>query len=134
MINIKDIATIELCFENCTSAIIPYDSIESLYIDGITSSITKPGINNGLYMHDDCTSLEMDVLDTANINGEYKGYGDKQTVFNRLLQYNDITSILITDTYGNKENIYPVWSGEENNIYQHTKLIDNKVHIEIRAK
>lgn len=136
MESLSDIKEIELCLENCTSVTIPYTDIELLNIDNIHKSLSmhhtsyKQKYNcNVIY---NCECFEIIILDSANINGKYNGYGDYETVFGRLNQYDDITSIMLICEDGTKENIYPKWSGQDINCNQTTTLENGKMHIIIK--
>lgn len=136
MESLNNIKEIELCLENCTSVTIPYNDIQFMHIDNITKSLTvrhtscKQKYN--CYVTYNCECFEIVILPSANVNGKYNGYGEDETVFSRLTQYDDITSIMITCEDGTKENIYPKWSGQDINCNQTTTIEEDKLHIVIK--
>ena len=132
MENIKEI---QLCFENVTSVSIQTDDIDMLRINGITTSLSidhatkKQNTNYSIQYN--CASFDIILLKSANKNGIYNGYGENIDVFDRLKQYNDIVSIILTYEDNTEKEIFMKWSGNENNNLQHTSMIEDKLHISI---
>lgn len=131
----ESIKEIQLCFENVTSASIQTDDIDMLKINGITTSLsidhaTKKQKNNYSIQYN-CASFNIILLKSANKNGIYNGYGESIDVFDRLKQYNDIVSIILTYEDNTEKEIFMKWSGNENNNLQHTSMIEDKLHISI---
>ena len=122
----KHIKKIELIFENCEHMDVT-NAVGDFYIGEVTKEVYRVASN------------AISTVNSANLinfqiygNGEIKGYlFDNIKPIDRLLEYNDITSIELTYTDDTKESFYPSYDGEELNDNQTMKMYKGDVFIVI---
>ena len=122
----KHIKKIELIFENCEHMDVT-NAVGDFYIGEVTKEVCRVASN------------AISTVNSANLinfqiygNGEIKGYlFDNIKPIDRLLEYNDITSIELTYTDNTKESFYPSYDGEELNDNQTMKMYKGDVFIVI---
>ena len=105
----KDIKKIELVFENC-------DYVEIQPEDIACNSISKYKVID-----------DMVIILTRNANKQYKPFGfikNKEYIFDRITEWDDITSIDITYKDDTIDHITVTWTGNSdyNNDSQHSLL------------
>lgn len=116
--NINNIESINFIFENCESVRIPIENFKSLKIE-------KEG---------DCYSMSSIIEGIDNIT-EYTLYEKHLNPFQRIFEYNDITSMEIKYKNGNIDNLNMIWEGGNSNFYQESYLLRfNKIRIEINEE
>ena len=116
--NIDNIESIGFVFENCEYMIIPIENFKSL-------GIKKEG---------DCYSLFCIIEGVDKITQDTL-YEEYSSPFQRIANYNDITSIEIKYKDGNIDNLYMIWEGEYSNFYQESCLLRfNKIKIDINKE
>lgn len=114
----KDIKSIDFIFENCETMRIPIESFKSLEIEKA---------------NDDSYSLSCIIEGVDKIQDSlYKEYFNP---FQRIVDYDDITSIEIRYKNGDVNNLYMIWEGDYSNFYQESYLLRfNKIKININEK
>lgn len=114
----KDIKSIDFIFENCEYMRIPIESFKSLEIEKA---------------NDDSYSLSCIIEGVDKIQDSlYKEYFNP---FQRIVDYDDITSIEIRYKNGDVNNLYMIWEGDYSNFYQESYLLRfNKIKININEK
>lgn len=114
----KDIESIDLIFENCEYMRIPIESFKSLEIEKA---------------NDDSYSLSCIIEGVDKIQDSlYKEYFNP---FQRIVDYDDITSIEIRYKNGDVNNLYMIWEGDYSNFYQESYLLRfNKIKININKE
>lgn len=114
----KDIESIDFIFENCEYMRIPIESFKSLEIEKA---------------NDDSYSLSCIIEGVDKIQDSlYKEYFNP---FQRIVDYDDITSIEIRYKNGDVNNLYMIWEGDYSNFYQESYLLRfNKIKININEK
>ena len=131
---------IEITFENCETMSIDAQDINYIYIDGITDSYCFRRYSEDNVFESDikeCKHFVIILEETADIEHKAFGVDDdvKETVFQRLTEFNDITSI---ELHKEKENItiQVPWNyeNEEINSWQESKLINNNKQLRIEIK
>lgn len=116
--NIDNIESISFIFENCEYIKVPIENFKSLGIE-------KEG---------DCYSMSCIIEGIDNIT-QYTLYAEHLTPFQRIFEYNDITSMEIKYKNGNIDNLNMIWEGGNSNFYQESYLLKfNKIRIEINKK
>ena len=98
------IKEIELVFENCEVITIPGKYIGRFYVGNICKSLSRIAVNS-TRMYETAKKIVIEIhKDAETQNRQFGTEGDDST-FDRILKWNDITSIEITleDAY-NKEN------------------------------
>ena len=116
--NIDNIKSIDFIFENCEYMRIPIESFKSLEIEKA---------------NDDSYSLSCIIEGVDKIQDSlYKEYFNP---FQRIVDYDDITSIEIRYKNGDVNNLYMIWEGDYSNFYQESYLLRfNKIKININEK
>lgn len=114
----KDIESIDFIFENCEYMRIPIESFKSLEIEKA---------------NDDSYSLSCVIEGVDKIQDSlYKKYFNP---FQRIVDYDDITSIEIRYKNGDINNLYMIWEGDYSNFYQESCLLKfNKIKIDINKE
>ena len=115
----KDIESIDFIFENCEYMRIPIENFKSLEIEKV---------------NDDSYSLScvIEGVDKIIQDSLYEGYSNP---FQRIVNYDDITSIEIRYKNGDINNLYMIWEGDYSNFYQESRLLRfNKIKININEK
>ena len=117
------IEKIELSFENCESVIIPYNLIEHMSMSGITSHYMK--LYNGEFSITRRCEVCYICLNEESNKKEYSYpliEDDTFLPFERILNCNDIVSIILYHDNGEKEEIYMNFVGCEVNELQKSIL------------
>lgn len=115
----KDIKSIDFIFENCEYMRIPIESFKSLEIEKA---------------NDDSYSLSciIEGVDKIIQDSLYEGYSNP---FQRIVNYDDITSIEIRYKNGDINKLYMIWEGDYSNFYQESRLLRfNKIKIDINKE
>jgi hypothetical protein len=114
----KNIESIDFIFENCEYMRIPIESFKSLEIEKA---------------NDDSYSLSCIIEGVDKIQDSlYKEYFNP---FQRIVDYDDITSIEIRYKNGDINNLYMIWEGDYSNFYQESRLLRfNKIKININKE
>lgn len=117
--NMDNIESIDFVFENCESMRIPIKNFKSLEIE-------KVG---------DYYSLSCIIEGVDKIIQEYPSYRGHSNPFQRIVDYDDITSIEIRYKNGDVNNLYMIWEGDYSNFCQESCLLRfNKIKININEK
>ena len=118
MNNIKEIKSVTFVFENCEYVEIPIENFKSLEIEKA---------------NDDSYSLSCIIEGVDKIQDSlYKEYFNP---FQRIVDYDDITSIEIKYKNGDVSNLHMIWEGDYSNFYQESYLLRfNKIKININEK
>ncbi len=99
----RDLQSIEFQFENCESFSIDAKYIGAFYIGDIRREISRIACNAICDMdiaHEFCAEIY------GEGDGEYEQWGDKGNKFNRILSYDDITSVTLKYDNGTEEELY----------------------------
>lgn len=124
-----DIESIDIIFENCDYVNIPADHILYLYFDKITRQISTDTILQIIDMQVAETTVIYLKESAFDIETWLSSEQDKILLKDRILNFNDITSIEIHYNDKNKtgDNIYINWGGNDdyNNPNQHTSLAND---------
>lgn len=112
------IKEIELVFENCEVITIPGKYIGRFYVGNIRKSLSRIAVNS-TRMYETAKKIVIEIHKDAETQNRPFGTEDDDSTFDRILKWNDITSIEITleDAY-NKENkeehyvFYTDWIGD----------------------
>lgn len=122
----KHIKKIELVFENCEYIEVS-NAIGDFYIGEITKEVTRIA-SNSIATFNDANLIYFQVYG----NGEIKSHlWDNINPIDRLLKYNDITSIDITYIDDTVESFYPKYEGDEFNANQTMKKYKDDVFVVI---
>jgi len=123
------IKEIHLVFENCEVLKIPYIFVKSFRLDHITDSIIRwngdlENDNFGVAKFANSALFQIDksfnVVDNAPTLLD-----KKQLPFDRMQQYNDISTVCLIDIDRNETEYYMNYDGLEINKLQKTKVLDN---------
>lgn len=95
-------------FENCQTLEISGHQINRLYVDGVSESYCKHPGNDIFYMRKEAEKV---ILTVSDFHKESQG---------RLLQYQDITSIMTTCEFGIPQNFRVKW-GSDIGCYENSK-------------
>ena len=109
----KKIKAIEFGFENCECITIDSKYIGDFSMEGFETKIMGAGVCT-IREYTTCEKIDLVIYKDANITVE--SYGDKYKVFDRILSWNDITSICLKYEDDIEREIYVPWY-EENNPY-----------------
>ena len=109
----KKIKAIEFGFENCECITIDSKYIGDFSMEGFETKIMGAGVCS-IREYTTCEKIDLVIYKDANITVE--SYGDKYKVFDRILSWNDITSICLKYEDDIEREIYVPWY-EENNPY-----------------
>ena len=109
----KKIKAIEFGFENCECITIDSKYIGDFSMEGFETKIMGAGVCT-IREYTTCEKIDLVIYKDANITVE--SYGDKYKVFDRILNWNDITSICLKYEDDIEREIYVPWY-EENNPY-----------------
>lgn len=117
--NIDNIEFIGFIFENLEYMRIPIENFKSL-------EIKKVG---------DYYSLSCTIEGVDKIIQQYALYEGHSNPLQRIVDYDDITSIEIRYKNGDVNNLYMIWEGDYSNFYQESYLLRfNKIKININEK
>ena len=113
----KNIKAIEFVFENCECITVDSKYIGDFSMEGFETKIMGAGVCT-IREYTTCEKINLVIYKDANITVE--SYGDKYKVFDRILSWNDITSICLKYEDDIEREIYVPWD-EENNNYNNNK-------------
>jgi hypothetical protein len=126
------IKSINIGFENCEVATLPFVHIRGLVIDRISKKIIASQWDYSEI--ETCTYCKLVIKPDGNI--EYNPFEMeeyKQTLFERISKYSDITSIGIIFENGTQKNYYVPWGDSEcKNDYMKVSVENNIMSIEIQ--
>lgn len=122
----RNLQSIEFQFENCEYFSIDAKYIGAFYVGDISHEVSRIACNAICDMdvaHEFCAEIYEEGNDT------YSSWGDNLDKFNRILSYDDITSVTLKYDNGSEEELYldyKVAAGEEdmlgaNNVNQSSK-------------
>ena len=109
----KKIKAIEFVFENLECLTVDSKYIGDFLMEGFETKIMGAGVCT-IREYTTCEKIDLVIYKDANITVE--SYGDKYKVFDRILNWNDITSICLKYEDDIEQEIYVPWY-EENNPY-----------------
>lgn len=129
----KDIKAIEFVFENCECITINSKHIGDFLIEGIETKIRRVALNS-ISEYTTCERFEISIYKDANITVE--SYGDKHKVFNRIMRWDDITSIYLKYEDGTEQEIITPWVGESDdyNEAQSSFMCDEHLYLTINRE
>lgn len=110
----KNIKAIEFVFENCECLTVDSKYIGDILIEGFETNVRRLGVN-AIREYTSCERIDLIIYKDANTTSE--SYGDKYKVFDRILSWNDITSICLKYEDDTEQEIYVPWEGENNYYY-----------------
>ena len=113
----KKIKAIEFGFENLECLTVDSKYIGDFSMEGFETKIMGAGVCT-IREYTTCEKINLVIYKDANITVE--SYGDKYKVFDRILSWNDITSICLKYEDDIEREIYVPWD-EENNNYNNNK-------------
>ena len=121
------IKEIMFVFENCESIIIPANVIGELVIEDFTKNICRIACN-AFFKMETCHTFAMEIFKEGNVEvNPFDVEEYKTTVFERITEYNDITSIEVVYKDGTIEKYYVDYASEgthdfEENLNQHSYI------------
>ena len=115
----KNIEAIEFVFENCECITVDSKYIGDLLIEGFKTNVRRLGVN-AIREYTSCERVDLIIYKDGNTTSE--SYGDKYKVFDRILSWNDITSIYLKYEDGIEQEIFVPWD-DENDCYSN---VNNK--------
>ena len=108
----KNIEAIEFVFENCECITVDSKYIGDLLMEGFETKIMGAGVCT-IREYTTCEKINLVIYKDANITVE--SYGEEYKVFDRMLSWNDITSICLKYEDDIEREIYVPWDEENNN-------------------
>ena len=105
----KKIKAIEFGFENLECLTVDSKYIGDFSMEGFETKIMGAGVCT-IREYTTCEKIDLVIYKDANITVE--SYGDKYKVFDRILSWNDITSICLKYEDDIEQEIYVPWEGE----------------------
>ena len=108
----KKIKAIELGFKKCECLTVDSKYIGDFSMEGFETKIMGAGVCT-IREYTTCEKINLVIYKDANITVE--SYGDKYKVFDRILSWNDITSICLKYEDDIEREIYVPWDEENNN-------------------
>lgn len=105
----KKIKAIEFVFENLECLTVDSKYIGDFSMEGFETKIMGAGVCT-IREYTTCEKIDLVIYKDANITIE--SYGDKYKVFDRILSWNDITSICLKYEDDIEQEIYVPWEGE----------------------
>ena len=115
----KNIEAIEFVFENCECITVESKYIGDLLIEGFETKVRRLGVN-AIREYTSCERIDLIIYKDGNTTSE--SYGDKYKVFDRILSWNDITSIYLKYEDDTEQEIFVPWD-DENDCYSN---VNNK--------
>ena len=109
----KKIKAIEFVFENLECITVDSKYIGDFSMEGFETKIMGAGVCT-IREYTTCEKINLVIYKDANITVE--SYGEEYKVFDRMLSWNDITSICLKYEDDIEQEIYVPWY-EENNPY-----------------
>ncbi|RKJ71331.1 hypothetical protein D7X33_22415, partial [Butyricicoccus sp. 1XD8-22] len=122
--NLDNIKTVDICFENCDGFSVGIEDIKYLYITRITENVFITDHFRSTTKISERTS----IIINKNVNSTVPLWFDRgELPFERTLQHRDIVSIGFTYLDGTQEEIYVNWNGEDDysNPMQKAEINDN---------
>ena len=110
----KNIKAIEFVFENCECITVDSKYIGDLLIEGFETKVRKFGVKDAIREYTSCERIDLIIYKDGNLTVE--SYGDKYSVFDRILNWNDITSIYLKYEDDTEQEIFVPWD-DENDYY-----------------
>ena len=105
----KKIKAIEFVFENLECLTVDSKYIGDFSMEGFETKIMGAGVCT-IREYTTCEKIDLVIYKDANITIE--SYGDKYKVFDRILSWNDITSICLKYEDDIEQEIYVPWDNE----------------------
>ena len=105
----KKIKAIEFGFENLECLTVDSKYIGDFSMEGFETKIMGAGVCT-IREYTTCEKIDLVIYKDANITVE--SYGDKYKVFDRILNWNDITSICLKYEDDIEQEIYVPWDNE----------------------
>ena len=105
----KKIKAIEFVFENLECLTVDSKYIGDFSMEGFETKIMGAG-GCTIREYTTCEKIDLVIYKDANITVE--SYGDKYKVFDRILSWNDITSICLKYEDDIEQEIYVPWDNE----------------------
>ena len=105
----KKIKAIEFVFENLECLTVDSKYIGDFSMEGFETKIMGVGVCT-IREYTTCEKIDLVIYKDANITIE--SYGDKYKVFDRILSWNDITSICLKYEDDIEQEIYVPWDNE----------------------
>ena len=130
----KNIEAIEFVFENCECITVDSKYIGDLLIEGFETKVRKLGVN-AIREYTSCERIDLIIYKDGNTTSE--SYGDEYSVFDRILSWNDITSIYLKYEDDTEQEIFVPWEGENdyydvcNNEAQSSFISDEHLYLTI---
>lgn len=126
----KKIKAIEFVFENLECLTVDSKYIGDFSMEGFETKIMGAGVCT-IREYTTCEKFDLVIYKDANITVE--SYGDKYRVFDRILSWNDITSICLKYEDDIEREIYVPWEGENNysNKAQSSFISDEHLYLTI---
>lgn len=126
----KKIKAIEFVFENLECLTVDSKYIGDFSMEGFETKIMGAGVCT-IREYTTCEKIDLVIYKDANITIE--SYGDKYKVFDRILNWNDITCICLKYEDDIEREIYVPWEGENNcsNKAQSSFISDEHLYLTI---
>lgn len=126
----KKIKAIEFVFENLECLTVDSKYIGDFSMEGFETKIMGAGVCT-IREYTTCEKFDLVIYKDANITVE--SYGDKYKVFDRILNWNDITCICLKYEDDIEREIYVPWEGENNysNKAQSSFISDEHLYLTI---
>ena len=126
----KKIKAIEFVFENLECLTVDSKYIGDFSMEGFETKIMGAGVCS-IREYTTCEKIDLVIYKDANITVE--SYGDKYKVFDRILSWNDITSICLKYEDDIEREIYVPWEGENDysNKAQSSFISDEHLYLTI---
>lgn len=132
----KSFTTLIIGFENCETISFPSNEVAAFSMQEITKGLYNNWYSNNIMEFQ--TSTDTTIILLPDANKHYKeGSKDIDTVFKRILKYNDITDVTIVKNDGPIEYISMYWEKDDeySNRYQTTAILsDGSLVIAISKK
>ena len=125
----KKIKAIEFVFENLECLTVDSKYIGDFLMEGFETKIMGAGVCT-IREYTTCEKIDLVIYKDGNITVE--SYGDKYKVFDRILNWNDITSICLKYEDDIEREIYVHWDGDNyNNKAQSSFMSDEHLYLTI---
>lgn len=126
----KDIQSIELCFENCDVMVIPVEFLTDIVLKDIRKHIRRTAVN-AVWEYEEAEYFKIEVK--KEFDGDFKeSYFESHFEDNSInrfqrISYNDVVLVRINFDEKDYKDIYVKWGGESNyqNERQSTSINDN---------
>ena len=105
----KKIKAIEFVFENLECLTVDSKYIGDFSMEGFETKIMGAGVCT-IREYTTCEKIDLIIYKDGNTTSE--SYGDKYSVFDRILSWNDITSICLKYEDDIEQEIYVPWDNE----------------------